>query len=274
MFTTGQFSKIAQVSKRLLQYYDEIGLFAPARTDDANGTRYYDAAQLPELFQILALKDLGLQLDEIREMVQDGLSTSRIHEMLVVQRTKIRSRLEEEQLRLRAVESRLRSFDAAEGSLDDLIVKPVPEQPALTARGGFETMQDVLHFIDELALEIPRRLGKVAGPILGMNHCDGYEMDDLDGELGVIVKRPVEEPVAMPSGRVLEPTVLPAVGAMVSSVRMMSVEDTHRSFAALGLWMERTGHTMAGPSREVFLEPPSPERIAVIETQVPIEPAP
>ncbi len=31
MFTVGEFSKIAQVSKRLLRYYDELGLFVPAK---------------------------------------------------------------------------------------------------------------------------------------------------------------------------------------------------------------------------------------------------
>ena len=37
--------------------------------------------------------------------------------------------------------------------------------------------------------------------------------------------------------------------------------------------MERTGHVMGGPSREVFLEPPSAEGVAVIETQFPVRPA-
>ena len=56
-------------------------------------------------------------------------------------------------------------------------------------------------------------------------------------------------------------------------VHPMTIEDSHSSFAALGLWMERTGHAMAGPCREVFLEPPSPEGVAVVETQFPVRPA-
>lgn len=128
-----------------------------------------------------------------------------------------------------------------------------------------------MHFLEELFLEVPRRVGRAAGPVVGMNHCDGFEMVDLEGEMGVLLKSPLEESIEMPSGRVLVPRVLPAVGAMVSSVRLMNVEDTHRSFAALGLWMDRTGHRMAGPSREVFLEPPSADGVAVIETQVPVE---
>lgn len=272
MFTTGQFSKVAQVSKRLLQYYDEIGLFTPAHKGGPGGARGYTAEQLPELFQILALKDLGISLDEIRRMLHDGLAGHEIHEILVVQRARIRGRLEQEELRLRAVESRLRSFESAEDTLSDLIVKPVPATPALTYAGLFPTMQDALVFLEELALEVPRLLGAAAGPLVGMNHCDGFEMEDLEGEIGVILKRPFPDEVQLSSGRILRPATLPAWGSMVSSVRRMDVEDTHRSFAAIGLWMERTGHRMAGPSREIFLEPPGPDRVAMVETQFPVEP--
>jgi DNA-binding transcriptional MerR regulator len=63
MFLIGEFSKIARVSKRLLQYYDEIDLFKPAYTDPQTEYRYYSAKQLPTLNRILALKELGLSLD-------------------------------------------------------------------------------------------------------------------------------------------------------------------------------------------------------------------
>lgn len=33
MFTVGEFSQLAQVSKWVLRYYDEIGLLKPIRTD-------------------------------------------------------------------------------------------------------------------------------------------------------------------------------------------------------------------------------------------------
>jgi DNA-binding transcriptional MerR regulator len=62
MFLTWEFSQISRVSKRLLQYYDEIGLLKPARVDPHTGYRYYSAKQLPHLNRILALKDLGLTL--------------------------------------------------------------------------------------------------------------------------------------------------------------------------------------------------------------------
>lgn len=64
MFRIGEFSKIAQVSGRLLRYYDKIDLLSPEHTDPQTGYRYYSAKQLPRLNQILALKDLGLSLEQ------------------------------------------------------------------------------------------------------------------------------------------------------------------------------------------------------------------
>src|SRR5262245_12572379 len=65
MFRIGEFSRIARVSCRLLRYYDEIGLFTPARIEQASGYRYYSAAQLPRLNRILVLRELGLSLEQI-----------------------------------------------------------------------------------------------------------------------------------------------------------------------------------------------------------------
>jgi DNA-binding transcriptional MerR regulator len=65
MFRIGEFSHLARVSKRLLQFYDEIGLLKPARVDLQAGYRYYSARQLPRLNRILALKELGFSLGTI-----------------------------------------------------------------------------------------------------------------------------------------------------------------------------------------------------------------
>ena len=53
MFRIGEFSKIAQVSGRLLRYSDEIGLLSPESIDPETGYRSYSARQLPQLNCIL-----------------------------------------------------------------------------------------------------------------------------------------------------------------------------------------------------------------------------
>ena len=65
MFLIGEFSQIAQVPRSLLRYYDEIDLLKPAEIDQWTNYRYYSVTQLPRLNRILALKELGLTLEQI-----------------------------------------------------------------------------------------------------------------------------------------------------------------------------------------------------------------
>lgn len=65
MFKIGEFSKLTQVSIRMLRYYDEAGLLKPAKTDAWTGYRMYSAEQIPTLNKIIYLRDSGFQVSEI-----------------------------------------------------------------------------------------------------------------------------------------------------------------------------------------------------------------
>ena len=67
--TTGQFASLCKVNKKTLFYYDEIGLFCPAVTD-SNGYRYYSVFQLDKFALITSLKNLGMELKEIRNYLE------------------------------------------------------------------------------------------------------------------------------------------------------------------------------------------------------------
>ena len=45
MFRIGGLSRIARVSARLLRFYEEIGLLAPAHADPQSGYRFYSVAR-------------------------------------------------------------------------------------------------------------------------------------------------------------------------------------------------------------------------------------
>jgi len=65
MFKIGEFSKLTQVSIRMLRYYDETGLLTPAATDRFTNYRLYAAEQIPTLNKIIFLRDLGFNVSEI-----------------------------------------------------------------------------------------------------------------------------------------------------------------------------------------------------------------
>ena len=66
-------SKIAGVSKRTLQYYDDEGLLSVKRME--NNHRDYDLESLQIIWKILNLKEMGFELEEVRRLlVQDIIS--------------------------------------------------------------------------------------------------------------------------------------------------------------------------------------------------------
>src|SRR5215212_3993913 len=84
MFRIGEFAQIAQVSGRQLRFYDQLGLLRPAHVDQQTGYRYYTIRQLPRLNSILALKELGLALEQIGPLLEDRISPADLRSMLVL----------------------------------------------------------------------------------------------------------------------------------------------------------------------------------------------
>lgn len=99
MFLIGEFSKLARVSRRMLYYYEEVGLLMLAHIEQETGYRCYSATQLPRLNQILALKELGLMLEQIRQMLNDDISADELRGMLALRRTQIEQNLQDEGMR-------------------------------------------------------------------------------------------------------------------------------------------------------------------------------
>ena len=70
VFTVSEVAKVSGVSVRALHHYDEIGLLKPGHVGE-NGYRYYGRDELLRLQQILFHRELGLPLEEIRQVLDD-----------------------------------------------------------------------------------------------------------------------------------------------------------------------------------------------------------
>ena len=78
-----EFAEFSGISTRALHLYDKIGLFCPAKTDEANGYRYYDTEQMLELNTILSFKKVGLPLKDIKEIILSKYSKEIIAKKLL-----------------------------------------------------------------------------------------------------------------------------------------------------------------------------------------------
>ena len=81
--TSGQIAKKAGVSQKAVRLYDEKGLLKP--TDYSEGNyRLYDEASLKILEKIVALKQIGFSLEEIRDSLVTGKAEN-VKEALKIQ---------------------------------------------------------------------------------------------------------------------------------------------------------------------------------------------
>lgn len=63
------FSKLSEVSRKALIFYDNTGLFSPEYTGE-NGYRYYSHEQIYTISVINTLKELGMPLNKIKTYMQ------------------------------------------------------------------------------------------------------------------------------------------------------------------------------------------------------------
>ena len=90
-YSIKKLSEIAGVSTRTLRYYDEIGLLKPARVS-SSVYRIYGKKQVDILQQILFYKELGISLDEIKEIIQnpnfDRINALKEHKIKLLEKRK------------------------------------------------------------------------------------------------------------------------------------------------------------------------------------------
>ena len=276
MFKIGDFARLTQVSAKTLRYYDDIGLFQPKHVDKFTGYRYYSFEQLPRLNRILALKDLGLSLDSIRQILDDSISVEELTGMLRLRRMELQQQISNSQAQLEQVEARL-NLIRQEGKMPEteIVVKSVP---AMTIASARELVPDPALMRERcLALNaaawqlIEHAKLETEGVSLAIYH--NADENGIDVEMAFIVEG-ANVGTQHDKASVRQ---LPAVEKMASAVYRGSYDDfkaVMELHIAIGKWIEANGYTVAGASREIYLQPPQnlgEGLVGVMELQYPIQ---
>lgn len=93
MFKIGDFSRLSQISIRMLRFYSEIDILKPAFVDEESGYRYYDASQLAITMQINFLRKMGFSTHQIKDILQSGYSKEELQILVTKRQDELRSEL-------------------------------------------------------------------------------------------------------------------------------------------------------------------------------------
>jgi len=248
-----------------LHHYDELGLLKPAHVDAETGYRYYSVTQLPRLYRILALRDLGFPLNRVAEALDEGISADQLRGMLMLRRVEQEDWIQEESERLDRLKAILRLIEQ-EGRLSgDVVLKNLDPQWIISLR---ETIP-AYRAIGALFGKLYGALGTLGSEGIGVAllHDTDYREQDVDVEAGIYLQRAVA--VSSP----LHCYLLPAA-SVASVVHHGPFNRIAEAYADLMRWIEANRYSPSGPTREIFLRISAPvtrdDESNVTEIQVPV----
>jgi DNA-binding transcriptional MerR regulator len=272
MIKIGDFARLSQVSVVTLRYYDEMDLLKPVKVDSFTGYRFYSADQLPRLNRILALKDLGFSLDQIKLMLVDGLTSEQLRKMLTVQRTEVEKRLAEEGDRLRRIEARLRQIELEDKMPKyDVVIKNTPAMLVASRRVTIPTNDQVPQYLGPAYAEVYdyiRKQGiKDDGQCMTLWHSPADVYENEDAEAIVVVDR------SLPGTNQVKVYELPST-QVAAVVHHGNFEEFTQGHAALLEWIDANGYRIVGPYREIYIKHDKTELSdSITEIQFPVEKA-
>jgi DNA-binding transcriptional MerR regulator len=283
MFTIGDFAGLGRVSVRMLRHYDAIGLIHPAHVDPHSGYRYYAAAQLRVLNRVIALKDLGFTLQQVKSMIEDKVEPTELRGMLRLRRAELAAQVERDAARLAQVDARLRLIET-EGHMDtgDVILKQVPAMRVVELSATAAGYDDATSISENLSPLYPRLMALMEQHGIAMTgspiaYYEPAPTGPGDETISVHAAFPVAAGAvpagSVPDGLGFDVVDLPALGTAATALHEGSMMEAFRTGQKIANWIDDNGYRPVGPgfAREVYLEcPPGEFDKWITEMQAPV----
>jgi DNA-binding transcriptional MerR regulator len=193
MLKIGDFSQLARVMVKALRYYDERGLLKPVKVDEFTGYRYYSASQLTQLHRIVAMKDMGLSLEEISKLLKDDVAIGSILDLLHSKQEEQKRKLEVEAERLKRVEEWLVEAER-EGKMPnyEIVIKKIEPQKVVSVRSVLPNYAATGPIFQKIAPFVYKSWAKIVGPPMLIIYDEGYKEKDVDVEVAFPVSKEVK----------------------------------------------------------------------------------
>ncbi|SEU01609.1 MerR family transcriptional regulator [Lacrimispora sphenoides] len=269
MFKIGEFSKLTQVSIRMLRYYDEAGLLTPAATDRFTNYRLYAAEQIPALNKIIFLRDLGFNVSEIAIALnhwEDGF----ISKLLEDKRLEIENVIKAEQEKLSKIELAKNDILREKMAINyNVSIKSIPSYQVFSLRRIVPDYYAEGQLWKEMSAFADKNNIPVSSDTFTIYHDRDYREKDVDMEICAPVARMGENI----NGFVFRNTE--PVPNMACMMVYGPFENIAGAFLAFASWLqEHNQYKMIGQSRQIVHCGPWNEECPdkyLTEIQIPLE---
>lgn len=257
MLKIGDFSRIGQVSIRMLRHYDQIGLLKPALIDDSSGYRSYSIDQLPRLNRIIFLKDMGFSLSEVSKLIDKNLSLDKMKQMMIKRKQDLLLEIKEAHLNLNNVSQRLSAIENESKLPDyDIVIKRSEGLVIASLRSIVPTLREMASYCVSMYGNLYKTLGELrinpSGPELTLYYNQEYSEENLDMEVAVGIKGDPSEWDYLKQSTLSIREILPEE-TVASLLYSGPFEGMELAIVELLKWIALNGWEINGELRELHL---------------------
>ena len=144
LYRIGLFAQMNRITVKALRFYEEQGLLLPAKIDGESGYRYYTMSQMEILHRILALKEAGFTIEDMKHLDASGDERS----FLLRKKNAILEKIAQLTLQL----SRIDGYLMAGGNslAAPVMVKTIPETVCAVMRRRIDSYDALFDIMPEL----------------------------------------------------------------------------------------------------------------------------
>lgn len=270
MFQIGEFSKLTQVSIRMLRYYDETGLLKPSYVHPFTGYRLYSVDQIPSLQKIIFLRDSGFTVKEIFLVLahwDNELLPALLQQKLQDIEIAIMKEIKKRDVLKRMIDS---PADKPIAHVYPVLLKSIPSCFILSLRRILPRYSDEAELWNELtdfAVSVQVDLSP-SSPPFAIYHDIDYKDNDVDVEVCFIVNEPMADQGPF---RFRQTQTIDTVAYALVTGPYENIKSAYGSFAH---WLT-TNHSfrISGESRQICLRGPWNEALPenyLTEIQIPL----
>lgn len=244
LYKIGMFAGMNRVTVKTLRYYDEQKLLEPVYVDEENGYRYYEAGQMAQLQRILALKDMGFSIDDIRRILKGADERA----LLLEKKQQILKELATLTAKLAQVESYLAKESVNLAS--PVIVKELPEVIVCSMKQRIQSYDELFTLMPQMGLQMESLECVCAKPEYCFTHYleEGYQEEDILVEICEAVTEQKAD------NSMVTFQTMPYIPQAACIFHKGSYNTLHQSYAMLLAYIEENGYEICGNIRESYID--------------------
>lgn len=243
MYKIGELSKICKVTVNTLRYYDKENLLIPDIIDSFTGYRYYSASKIEQCYRILALKELGFSLDEIRKHLNANSGEDMIS-LIEKKQRELTLLLEQISSQIYRLDTMKKGITDGESKMFDIIIRNADTVRVACVRKIFASYDEAYSEAEKIKNSLPKSiLGKRT---IIVNYETDYKEANFD------LAACVEITGKVPKGSQFEEKEIVFYGEAASlACKKEELDDCYRNVAKQ---LENIPAQITGPFYEIYHE--------------------